>query len=564
MGPSPATSRSRPPGAGVDPERFTGHDARQWERLRDLPNLLYTNGTTWRLYRDGQLHGEVVHLTGGPLAEAGPALAPGEGFEALLRAFLAWHPAPITNVAALVRAIAPLIRLLRGEVVDQIAAEHAALAAGGAVDDQPSLGLARDWRTLLFPTGDDADFADGYAQAVTFALLLARSEDIDLTTTSLHAVGDRLHGDHSLMGTALQLLTDHVGEDFTVTLSLLVRVVAAVDWPAVRSGRRDTYLHLYERFLDVYDEALRKASGSYYTPHQVVQEMVRLSEQALTRRLGRIGFADPSVTTVDPAMGTGTFLHTILERAAATAELEEGAGIVPGVVSDLARRLIGFEIQMGPYAVAELRATDLLHSLGAPSPEGGLPLYVTNTLDNPHVEADHLASGFAPIARSRRMANAVKATTPVTVVIGNPPYRERAEGQGAWIESGDPDAGTPALLDDFHVEGNGLVEHNLKNLYVYFWRWASAKVFDADPTAPGIVCLITTSGYLRGPGFKGMREHLRRTTDEGWIIDVTPEGIRPPVNTGSSPASSSPWPSPSSCVPAPRTAPPRRPSTTPH
>ena len=423
------------PGRGIDPERFTGHDARQWERLRDLPNLLYTNGTTWRLYRDGHLHGEVVHLAGGALAEAGPTLAPGEGFEALLRAFLSWRPAAITNVGALVRAIAPLTRLLRGEVVDQIAAEHAAIAAGGAADDQPFLGLARDWRALLFPTGDDGDFADGYAQAVTFALLLARSEDIDITTTSLHAVGDRLHGDHSLMGTALQLLTDHVGADFTVTLSLLVRVVAAVDWPKVRAGKRDTYLHLYERFLDVYDEALRKASGSYYTPHQVVEEMVRLSEQALTRRLGRTGFADPSVTTVDPAMGTGTFLHTILERAAATAEEADGAGIVPGVVTDLARRLIGFEIQMGPYAVAELRATDLLHSLGARAPKGGLPLYVTNTLDNPHVEADHLASGFAPIARSRRLANEVKATTEVTVVIGNPPTenapKARAPGSRA-------------------------------------------------------------------------------------------------------------------------------------
>lgn len=40
------------PGRGIDPTRFTGHDKRQWDRQRDLPNLLYTNGTEWRLYRD--------------------------------------------------------------------------------------------------------------------------------------------------------------------------------------------------------------------------------------------------------------------------------------------------------------------------------------------------------------------------------------------------------------------------------------------------------------------------------------------------------------------------------
>ena len=43
------------PGRTIDPSRFTGHDKLQWERQRDLPNLVYTNGTHWRLYRDGEL-----------------------------------------------------------------------------------------------------------------------------------------------------------------------------------------------------------------------------------------------------------------------------------------------------------------------------------------------------------------------------------------------------------------------------------------------------------------------------------------------------------------------------
>lgn len=33
------------PGASVDRDSFTGHNQRQWERQRDLPNLLYTAGT---------------------------------------------------------------------------------------------------------------------------------------------------------------------------------------------------------------------------------------------------------------------------------------------------------------------------------------------------------------------------------------------------------------------------------------------------------------------------------------------------------------------------------------
>ena len=60
-------------------------------------------------------------------------------------------------------------------------------------------------------------------------------------------------------------------------------------------------------------------------------------------------------------------------------------------------------------------------------------------------------------------------------------------------------------------------------------------MFDANADQPngdtGVVCYITTSGYLRGPGFKGMREYLRRNTTEGWIVDVSPEGQRPEVAT---------------------------------
>ena len=42
----------------------------------------------------------------------------------------------------------------------------------------------------------------------------------------------------------------------------------------------------------------------------------------------------------------------------------------------------------------------------------------------------------APIAESRRQANEIKREEPITVVIGNPPYKEKAKGRGGWIEDG--------------------------------------------------------------------------------------------------------------------------------
>ena len=146
------------------------------------------------------------------------------------------------------------------------------------------------------------------------------------------------------------------------------------------------------------------------------------------------------------------------------------------------------------------------------------------------------------IAKSRREANKVKREQPITVVIGNPPYKEKAEGRGGWIEDG---AGGKlrAPLDRWKPPaewGVGAHAKHLKNLYVYFWRWATLKVFGSgrfaatgvpDTDEEGIVCFITVAGFLNGPGFEKMRDDLRRTCSDIWVIDCSPEGHQPDVPT---------------------------------
>ena len=200
----------------------------------------------------------------------------------------------------------------------------------------------------------------------------------------------------------------------------------------------------------------------------------------------------------------------------------------------MAKRLVGIEKQTGPFAVAEMRVSEALHRYAASPPRGGVRLYVADTLDDPYAEETRLAATMEPIAISRRRANEMKKSEPVLVVLGNPPYREHARGHGGFIETGSRNTESWATppLEAFREEGNGQAEYVLSNLYVFFWRWATWKVFDAHPAHPdGVICFITTSGYIKGPGFAGMRRYLRESASEGWIIDATPEGLQPDVAT---------------------------------
>lgn len=514
------------PGKGADPRKWkpSTHDGLQWAKLRALPNVMYTDGTAFSLWRTGELAGHIVYLDGDIYTAGARLSVDGDGLGRLLSDFLHWEPVPPRNVAQLVATVAPLTRLLRDEVADTLTREDG---------NGPFTHLAADWRQLLFPDATDAEFADEYAQAVTFALLLARAGHIDFTGKTVAAIAAALGRQHSLMGKALGVLTDETIGALAVTLDTLVRVISVVDFTNFPQHETKAYATLYEQFLETYDNELRKQSGSYYTPAPVVAAMCGLTDQVLRRRLQvKDGFAAPQVSVLDPATGTGQFPVEVLELIAAVIQHQEGPGAVPARLSQAAQRVFGIEKQAGPYAVAEMRVAELLTRHGAATPDGGLRLYVADSLDDPFAEVSHLAATMEPIARSRRLANQVKAETPVMVVLGNPPYRERAKGEGGFIETGAPNTDWSApLLEAFREPGNGRAEYVLSNLYVYFWRLATWKVFDAPGATDGVVCFITTSGYLKGPGFAGMRRYLRERCAEGYIIDLTPEGHQPDVAT---------------------------------
>ena len=99
---------------------------------------------------------------------------------------------------------ARLCRLLREEVAEQLGKKSA-----------PLTNLATDWRRLLFPNATDEAFADGYAQAVTFGLLMARARNITLAN-GLDRAARELRETNTLIGAALRLLTDDADSQATL------------------------------------------------------------------------------------------------------------------------------------------------------------------------------------------------------------------------------------------------------------------------------------------------------------------------------------------------------------
>ena len=520
------------PGKGARPEKLKGADAVQWAKFKHLPNLLYTDGNEWALYRNGERSGQLVRLTG-LVTEDGVAAVTEQDAARLLelfRDFLYWAPVSPTNPRALAELLAPLCRLLREEVQ-------------GALHDPTSAvaSLAQDWRTFFFPEADDEQFADAYAQTFTYALLLARVAGSD--DLSVAKAAQTIRPGHRLLADTLRMLGDESARALLeVPVALLERVLVAVDPSLFTQYAGDLWLYFYEDFLAAYDPQMRHDRGVYYTPLEVVRCQVCLVAQLLAERFGKpFSFVDEGVLTLDPATGTGTYLLAALQHGLAQIAAVKGKGKRASAATTAAQNMHAFELLVGPYAVAHLRFTQQVLAEGGTLPKDGVHVYLADTLESPHTKPhDYLPLPYKPFGEEQQRAQQIKRTTPILVCMGNPPYDRQTLDPGApvqrrkggWVRFGDPaQAQTtpqPALLTDFltplEASGQGVHAKNLYNDYVYFWRWALWKVYEQQP-GYGIVSFITAASYLRGPGFAGMRELMRRTFDELWIIDLEGDSL---------------------------------------
>jgi hypothetical protein len=435
------------PGRGVPGHRWrpTAREKKQWAQLQLLPNVLYSDGQTFALYHWGEIQEPLAHLDG-DLHKAGEQLRPADtSLARVIHDFLSWRPRQHRRLEHLVRDVARLCRLLRDEVLATLDQER----TGGRV--RLISDHLEDWRTWLFPHLSEELFADAYAQTITFGLLLARRSGIEFGDKDLPTIGRELTKNHVLVGRALAILTEsHDGSSIearSVALQTLRRTIAVSDWT---DWRTDTSDQLYERFLRLYDPAVRQGSGSYFTPQPIAEFMVRFVDELLRDKLHRrLGFADRDVVVVDPAMGTGTFLLGVIARVAESIASDQGD--VPAELGALLERLIGFERQIAPYAVAELRLHQDLAARGLEVVDRKVRFYVTDTLDDPNVETLVSPYVYRPIAESRAQAIKVKTDERVMVVFGNPPYLERAKQHGGLVVA--KPKGKSSLLDDFRGQG---------------------------------------------------------------------------------------------------------------
>jgi hypothetical protein len=432
--------------------------------------------------------------------------------EDLLERFLSFSMPRTYDAPALAVELAKRTRFLRDLVLDQLEAELEA-------DSGILLGFYRAFQKFLIGRLGPDQFADLYAQTVTYGLFAARTRAEDEFTR--RAAYDNIPRTIGVLRDVFRFISlEDPPDEIEWTVDEIAQVLRVADVPRIlnryyEDGKgADPIVHFYEPFLAEYDPDERERRGVYYTPEPVVDYIVRSLHGILKEKFGKAqGLASEDVTLLDPAAGTMTFVARACRRAVDEFVQNHGAGKRGEFIEKhILENFHAFELMMAPYAVGHLKMGFFLEELGHRlGEEERFKFYLTNTLEMEDLEQTELP-GMKSLAEESRLAGQVKKKEPILVILGNPPYSGHSSNRGEWI--------TGKIEDYKRVDGEPLGERNPKWLqddYVKFLRFAQWKI---DQAGRGVVGMITNHSWLDNPTFRGMRRSLMKSFDEIYVLDL--------------------------------------------
>lgn len=520
---------------GVDLDK-TEKDEQLSRYLESLDNLILTDYLEFRFFKNKQKV-KTIRIAECDGKTIRPIPEKFDELKNLLIDFAALKGQPIKSAKKLAEMMAGKARLMRDVFKATLETEEES-----TLKDQMAA-----FKAILMHDLDAAQFADIYAQTITYGLFTARLHDSTLDTFSR---GESLTLIPASNPFLRQLFTYVAGADLDPRVIWIVdalcEVYRATDLKEIlkdfgtATGQNDPILHFYETFLGAYDKSLRKARGVWYTPEPVVQFIVRAIDDVLKDHFGqkdgiastekieievddqhfdkrtKSGLAKKKIQVhkvqmLDVATGTGTFLAEAIKRIYTRFKGQEGQWS-RYVDEHLLPRLHGFELLMASYAMCHLKLDMLLQETGYKPTASArrFGVYLTNSLEEHHKDS-HLP--FANwLSTEANEASRIKRDMPIMVAFGNPPYSGISSNMESWIAKN--------KIEDYkYIDGVHFNErkHWLNDDYVQFIRLGEHYI---EKNGEGVLAYITNHSYLDNPTFRGMRWHLLKTFDEIYILDL--------------------------------------------
>ena len=171
-------------------------------------------------------------------------------------------------------------------------------------------------------------------------------------------------------------------------------------------------------------------------------------------------------------------------------------------------QLFANEVMLLPYYIAALNIEHAYYELtGTYAPFEGLCF--VDTLDL--AEGPQGQFAFMTETNTRRVER--QKRTPITVVIGNPPYNMGQVNENDNNRNRKYEAVDRKIRDTYAADSNATLKNKLYDPYVKFFRWATDRLKGRD----GIVCFVTNNSFVDQQAFDGMQKHFLQDFTDAFL-----------------------------------------------
>lgn len=501
---------------GTDLDALTGHARTQNERfIKNLDNFILTNFVEFRLYTDSVIRAKarLSNITEGERVQENSSTI--NALETLFDRFFGARPMSLATPEILAKYLARRTRELRVQIES-------------VLHDQESeiYGMFRAFQKLLLSTLTPDDFADMYAQTLTYGLFAARCSLANGTNFSRQTADEILPPSNPFLRRLFhQVVLPDLDSKVTWILEDIVDLLRNVPTEMLRTAFdaqthiEDPTIHFYETFLKEYDADRRANRGVYYTRPPIISYIVRSVDILLKTKLGKVdGLADNTALVLDPATGTGGFLLETLTHIYRYITDTYGSGYWQQYVNGkLVKRLSGFEILVASYTIAHLKLSLFLQNHGwNPTDIERLCIYLTNTLEEAREMETIPFAGF--ITEEANAAAKVKRDPPILAIIGNPPWPRKSANPSRHKSSKLTFIGN--LIEEYKKVDGEPFDDNFQPLqadYVKFIRWAQWRI---EKNGEGVIGYVVRDSFLDGRVFRGMRQSLINSFNEIYLFNL--------------------------------------------
>jgi len=273
-------------------------------------------------------------------------------------------------------------------------------------------------------------------------------------------------------------------------------------------GKQRVITSLYEKFFKNAFPKDQTINGIVYTPEEIVDFILHSAAGVLKQEFG-LEISSENVNILDPFTGTGTFIARLIES---------------GLISpqDLERKyrkeLFANEITLLAYYIAAVNIENAFTRMA--KNEEYIPFDHILLTDTFNIE-DICKSRQASITEDdyfKKNIGRIKEehNTPITIIVGNPPYGGRQKTSNDDAKKRTYDRGVDAHINEKYLTEKVSNVNSVYDNYIRAFRWSTDRIGDND----GIIAFITPNGWLSSNAFVGFRKCIEKEFAKIYVFNL--------------------------------------------